>query len=119
MAVFYKRILSVLIIGGLYYIWILFTDIKIPCIFKEITGLKCPGCGITSMLLNVLQFDFEAAFRANSFLFLSSPMIIVQLVYIWFMQARKSKLPDWNETLCKAYLVCLLVFGIFRNFNDL
>lgn len=32
------------------------------CIFKKITGLSCPGCGMTRAWLSVLKGDIEMAF---------------------------------------------------------
>lgn len=49
-----KEINIGLIIGMLYAVFIKITGISIPCLFREITGLKCPGCGITTFFMNLL-----------------------------------------------------------------
>ena len=43
-----------------YLIFVLCTGIGIPCIFYEITGLKCVGCGISRMLVSIVKLDFAA-----------------------------------------------------------
>ena len=37
----------------------------IPCWFHVITGLKCPGCGITRSMLSLLRFNFKDVLRYN------------------------------------------------------
>ena len=33
-----------------------------PCPIKFVTGISCPGCGMSRAYLSVLTFDFKAAF---------------------------------------------------------
>lgn len=35
----------------------------IGCVWKELTGFICPGCGFTRATLAALKLDFAAAFR--------------------------------------------------------
>ena len=46
-----------------------------------LTGLKCPGCGITRLLVSVARFDFASAFLFNPFLFITGPFIVAVIVY--------------------------------------
>ena len=39
--------------------------ISLPCIFYQITGLQCPGCGNTRAAMALLRLDFAAAFEYN------------------------------------------------------
>jgi len=41
------------------------TPFSIPCIFKTITGIPCPGCGVTRAFLLLLQFDILGAITMN------------------------------------------------------
>mgnify|MGYP002522573436 FL=1 len=52
------------------------------CIFLQLTGLKCPGCGSQRVVHNLLNLNIHKAFEANAFLVLSLPYIIVLLVSI-------------------------------------
>ena len=38
-------------VGVLYAFLILHTPFRIPCLFREVTGLQCPGCGTSRMAL--------------------------------------------------------------------
>jgi hypothetical protein len=42
----------------------------IPCPFHAITGVVCPGCGMTRALLLVGQLQWSAALRMNPWVFL-------------------------------------------------
>ena len=35
------------------------------CLFRMISGLPCPGCGITHSIVALFHFDFQAAWKAN------------------------------------------------------
>ncbi len=49
--------------GGLYALFVHATGLMIPCPFRLITGLKCPGCGMTHMCMSLLRLDFKAAVK--------------------------------------------------------
>lgn len=50
------------------------------CIFKEIFGFKCPGCGITRALLAVLRGNLKAAFEFHWMVF-SLPILYLCFLY--------------------------------------
>ena len=50
-------------------------NIGIPCIFHELTGLYCPGCGITRMFFAIIELKFYDAFRYN-------PLVFILLIII-------------------------------------
>lgn len=60
-------------VGVLYAFLILHTPFRIPCLFREVTGLQCPGCGTSRMALALMRFDITAAFAYNPVAFLASP----------------------------------------------
>ena len=99
-----------------YLIFVLCTGIGIPCIFYEITGLKCVGCGISRMLVSIVKLDFAAAFSYNAFLFVTGPVICVYILcseiqYIKHGNRRMGKL----EWVMWIELVLALLYWIFRN----
>lgn len=114
-----RTILTLLIIGVIYYIWIINTGIYIPCLFRLITGYKCPGCGITTMIISLSQLDFKGAFIANPFLFITGPLIIIEVIYSMFKNSENEKLPQWNTIALYTYIAILLLFGIIRNIIDI
>ena len=42
----------------------------LPCIFKGVTDIPCPGCGMTRACLAILQGEFSTAWRYHPFSFL-------------------------------------------------
>ena len=52
------------------------------CIFLQLTGLKCPGCGSQRVVHNLLNLNIRQAFEANAFLVLALPYIISLLVSV-------------------------------------
>ena len=85
--------------------WLKVTGIGIPCIFRKITGWYCPGCGITTLILCISEQDFVGAFRANPFLFVTSPFLLGELAAEWIRVKRGKKMPGWNEKLLVVYTI--------------
>lgn len=113
-----KRLKSVLILPALgigYFVWLKLTDIAIPCLFRKITGLLCPGCGITTMVLCLADFDFKGAFAANPFLFVTSPFLIAELTYYFAKSLRDKTISKNNEKIVIVYCILFCSFGIARN----
>lgn len=52
----------------------------LPCLFKSITGLSCPGCGIQRSFLLLLNGDIAASFRSNMFLWVMMPVILLAII---------------------------------------
>ena len=77
--VFFFLISIILIL--LYYIIFNKFGIAIPCIFHKITGLYCPGCGITRMLISLLHGNIKEAFMYNQLLFIMLPFFILYGFY--------------------------------------
>jgi hypothetical protein len=49
------------------------------CLFKNLTGYECLGCGMTRAILSATHFQFENAFHYNKLFLIVFPL----LVYIW------------------------------------
>lgn len=49
------------------------------CIFKNMTGHECSGCGMTRAILSAIHFRFDDAFSYNQFSIIVFPL----LVYLW------------------------------------
>ena len=93
-------------------------NIGIPCIFYKITNLYCPGCGVTRMLVSLLQFDLYQAFRYNCLLFLSIPFVLVLFVDFILKWLKGKKNYIYFKISTKTWLFLLIVtilFGIIRN----
>lgn len=49
------------------------------CAFKMLTGLDCPGCGLTRASHHVLHGEFAEAFRLNPLLFAMAGVVLFAL----------------------------------------
>ncbi len=113
-----KKHILIFALGIAYYLWIVFTDIYIPCIFNKITGLKCPGCGITHMIMAIARFDFANAFLANPLLFIALPIMLA--IYIrnrsyYIRTGNTSNRGMIIKILEYTMLVLTLAFWVARN----
>lgn len=113
-----KKHILIFSIGFLYYLWVVITNIYIPCIFKLITGLKCPGCGITHMIISLCRFDFLTAFKSNELLFITLP--IAGIIYItkriyYIRNGIKMTEGKVMHFLEYSFLGLIIIFWIVRN----
>ena len=101
--------------GIIYLIWIRVTGIYLPCVFRAVTGLKCPGCGISHMFTALVRLDFAGAFSENPFLLVTLPLLGAESLYALYLRWNGRKMPRWNTVLLVVYLAALVLFGILRN----
>ena len=111
-----KRYLIVLGAGILYFVFTTVTKIGIPCPFYYITGLQCPGCGISRMMIALARLDFTQALQYNPFIFLTLPILLFIIFYsdYLYIKTGNGSLGKWNF-LMAAELTGLLIFGVVRN----
>lgn len=108
-------ILAVILSG--YYLLVSLTPIVIPCVFHEVTGLLCPGCGITRMLLAISHGEFAKAFGYNQALFILLPVLAADLFWCMYLYIRYGRVESRVHSAgIWAVLVVLLIFGVWRNF---
>ena len=108
---------SLLAAGCVYAVFFSKTGIGIPCIFRKITGLMCPGCGTTRMLVSLLKLDFVSAWSYNPVVLCMLPVGVVLFAlglkrYIADGVNRMTKYETFTEYIMIAVLVG---FGIVRN----
>lgn len=108
---------AVLLCGCAYAVFFKKTGIGIPCLFHYVTGLKCPGCGITRMLISILRLDFAAAFQYNAAVLCLLPFLLPLLGYWIYRYIRYGirQNPKSIEAICWVFVGLLLVWGVVRN----
>ena len=126
MSTYKKRCMKVLLIlGGLVSAGLLFAygamhwGWWLPCVFNQITGLKCPGCGVSRMCLALLQLDFSRAFSWNPAVMICLPMLVYFVGYLSYRYVRFGdlQLKKWQQYICWIMIAILLIFGILRNLS--
>ncbi len=104
-----------LILAG-YYLFVRITGMAVPCVFHEVTGLFCPGCGITRMFLAIGRLDLAAAFRWNPGVFVLLPFAAADAVWCAFLYIRHGKIESRiHNVFVWVVLVLLLAFAVARN----
>ena len=64
--------------GLLYGIFVSYTGLAIPCLFRKVTGLLCPGCGVTGMCAGYVQNGrFRFARWQNLILYVSVAALVI------------------------------------------
>ena len=109
--------LGLLALGLGYAALIRATGWAVPCLFRHVTGLKCPGCGVTSMCLALLRLDFAAAFSWNRGLMILAPFLGALLVLLMAQYIRTGSWRPrrWQGVCLWIMLGYLLAWGVARN----
>ncbi|MBE6718648.1 MAG: DUF2752 domain-containing protein [Ruminococcaceae bacterium] len=112
-----KNTLPVLVILLLYYFFVLITGIGIPCIFKKITGLRCPGCGISRMFMALFSLDFVKAARYNILVLSLLPFFVSLVVYkaIIYVKSGETKNTLFEKVFYPIVFILCIVFTVVRN----
>lgn len=103
--------------AGLLLAFLVYQGLSIPCIFRKLTGLQCPGCGNTRATMALLRLEFGAVLRYN----LSYPLQMLYVLRIYFVCIRNymrrghfayHTKPDWVDI---SFLALLFLWAVIRN----
>ena len=113
-----KVYLILLLIFVSYYFINIKTGLYIPCMFRLITGYKCPGCGITSCLFALINLNFKEAFNHNPLVFIYLPFIVAYFIYetyLYITQKKDKILVKIPNYFMIIILVITILYGVVRN----
>lgn len=90
----------------------------IPCVFYQITGFYCSGCGASRALRSVLHLDFYQALRYNAIFTLALPLLgayfgALALSYIRFGKDKISE--KVSMKIIWVIIAVVIIYGILRN----
>lgn len=110
--------LIIIMAGSVYSLFVKYTGFAIPCLFYKMTGLKCPGCGVTGMCMALIQLDFRQAFLCHPMLFvLLIPLGVVCVgSMINYMKDGTRQTNHWQKQILYVSIVLLVGYGAVRNF---
>ena len=107
-----KDYIIFIIVVTVMAILVLMECIAIPCIFNKVTGLYCPGCGITRAIRALLKGNIAESFHNNVLLYTIIPVLFLN-EFIYRLTNRKYK--KMYNLILIFLLICTLAFGILRN----
>lgn len=104
-------LIGYLVIGDYFQVFLF-------CPIKKMTGLYCPGCGITRMSLSILKGEFYQAFRYNPLIFVLLPFFFFYFVdsVLSTLRQKKSFFSRLEPYLWYFLIVLFLGYGVMRNF---
>jgi hypothetical protein len=85
------------------------------CSFKALTGLHCPGCGLTRAIHALVHGDIVRALSMNPFFVLASPLFTVLLMD--YFNCLPKMLQGFANAIAKPviWLSVLMTFWVLRN----
>lgn len=103
--------------GLLYGIFVSYTGLAIPCLFRKVTGLLCPGCGVTGMCVALLHLNWKGAFFCHPVLFvLLLPLMAVFICSAaGYVQNGRFRFARWQNLILYVSVAALVIFGVVRN----
>lgn len=105
-----------LVLGGLWFLYRFGNPF--PCVFHELTGLYCPGCGAGRALSALLRLRLLDAIDYNVFFVIALPLAAYYLLKQYIVLVfHRDPLPIFNTSLrtYNAVMLVILVYWILRN----
>ncbi len=94
-----------------------FKGVRIPCLFFELTGLQCPGCGNCRAAMAIAHLDFVTAFKVNPF-FLPE-FFYIGWVYLFsainYMKSGRFSYRSPSKIFDICMLATVLIWWVVRN----
>lgn len=106
-----------ILLGLLYALWGSLTRLWLPCPFHLLTGLDCPGCGVTRMCLALLRLDLSAAWSANPGMLVLSPLLLGLLSWhaVTYIRTGNRHFTRGQTFLCWTLVGLFFLHGLLRN----
>ena len=103
-------------LGALFYFLVDPTRFSIfpPCLFHQVTGLDCPGCGAQRSFHQLLHGHLIAAIRLNAMFVFSVPLF-AWLGGRYARQTFRGEPADFHFKWWRAYLAAWILFAVLRN----
>lgn len=117
----YKILVIILEIVLIYII--LFSNIKLTCISKQLLGIACPACGLTRAFKSIMKLEFIKALNYN----ILCPLILVFLIFLNLyliidIITNKKKTNEYLTKIGKYYIIIiilLIITGVINNIRGI
>ena len=117
-----KRIINILIIlGTVFFIYLVVNVFDLDCIFKSIFGIRCPGCGLTRAFRSILSGNLIKAFKYNILsipIFISIIVIFISMI-IDIILNRINTIKYIDKLFSKYYVFIIIIIFITMIINNI
>lgn len=102
----------------LFLNYIVFDTFYFKCIFRTLTGLDCPTCGMQRSITSLFSGDFNKAFWHNPYLVLMLPYFVALILASLLNGniAKKAKKILYHPLLIATFVVMMITWWVIRNF---
>lgn len=103
--------------AGVYVLLIRRFGRGLYCPIWSLTGLYCPGCGVSRMCLRLLRLDLAGALRANGLLLVTTPLLggLLLARLARYVSRGRRDTPRWEEWSWRSLAVVFVLYGLLRN----
>jgi hypothetical protein len=115
-------IFTIISIAGTVVVYFSYNPVKVnlfpPCLFHELTGLQCPGCGSQRAIHSLLHLEIKQAFFYNPALCFAIPLVVL-LIYLEYFGGR-TRFPKLHQLFSGTkfiteVLIVIILYWIGRN----
>ena len=119
-----KRLKSLLIsAGGLIAIGLInvlifsLTGYGIPCFIRSLTGLLCPGCGMSHAVIALFHGDIMGMYTSNALSVTLVPILLIYLIWkgVLYVRTGKTDFRPWEIIFLTLIFLWMLFFFLYRN----
>ena len=96
-----------------FFVFIFVVLLDFRCIFKSLTSIPCPGCGMTRAFIEISKLEFMNSFKYNIF---ALPLVFCYLGILAIIVFDKYRGTHYYNKIMKrklSSLECLVIFAIF------
>ena len=107
----------VVLLGLAYALFIQCTGLGIPCMFRLVTGYRCPGCGMTHAAMALIHGQPKTAFRENPLSLSVVPLLLLYGAYRAevYIRTARTDFRKWEIVFLGVLWVVVLLFWLLRN----
>ena len=112
-----KPTVILLAVGFLYTLLHHTIGLNVPCPIYAMTGLYCPGCGVSRLCWHLMKGEWAEALSSNVVIFCLLPSFILGMgVHLYrYIRYGSSTIGRAENAVMWAAVVILLVFAVVRN----
>lgn len=107
----------IVLLGLAYALFIQCTGLGIPCMFRLVTGYRCPGCGMTHAAMALIHGQPKTAFRENPLSLSVVPLLLLYGAYRAevYIRTARTDFRKWEIVFLGVLWVVVLAFWLLRN----